>query len=353
MTTSIKHISTPWRNGYYHTRVFKSMFYLVNGENVIMHGASGKPSNPDIPTYKGIWKYGDFGEAHPDVAKESGKSRYNVNMTLWGGKINCKAALSDDGTKLYLYGITHELSVFEWMSVKDVEEYKKSGDPIDAIPHPYKEQPNNQGKLLWISGAPGLGKSTSAFMMNKKANYVYYEADCFINHLNPFVPTDIQHENPMFSQNFLNGVPQERIDVVSEGAFHYLAMSDGQKHDITKVSGFYFAMSDDIVKEKKRIGGNWAVAQAVPTRALRDRIRERLGPDLIFVVLHMTKEDQKARLKARHGDDDSLSEFLSRWYDLYEPATVDEPNAIHVLVTSDMTKDDVAEKILRLVEKYH
>ena len=352
MSTSITHTSTPWRNGYYQARDFKTCLYLVDGENTKMQGACGPPSNPDIPVYNGTWKFGDFGEAHPDVAKESGKSHYNVQMTLWGGVFSPKAVVSDDGTKLFHYGIAHGPDVFEWMSEEEVEEYKKSGDPIESIPHPYKEQPDSQGKLLWITGPPGTGKSTNAFMLNQKANYVYYEADCFLNNLNPFVPIDVQHENPMFAQNFIMGVPQEKIDISCEGGSNFLAMAAGQKHDFEKVCAFYVAISDDVAKDKKRIGGDWAISQAVPTRALRDRIRETLGSDLIFVVLHMTKEDQHDRLKARHGDDEALSEMLSLFYDFYEPAGEDEPNAIHLLVTKDMTKDDVADKILQLVEKY-
>ena len=75
---------TPWKNGYYHTRNMPSMLYLVDGENIIMHPASGKPSNvDDIQFNKGTWKYADFGEASETVAKESGKSRYNIEMIAW------------------------------------------------------------------------------------------------------------------------------------------------------------------------------------------------------------------------------------------------------------------------------
>ena len=41
----------------------------------------------------------------------------------------------------------------------------KIGDPIDAPPCPYKIQPEFQGKLLWITGSPGMGKSTSAQLL--------------------------------------------------------------------------------------------------------------------------------------------------------------------------------------------
>jgi len=171
-----------------------------------------------------------------------------------------------------------------------------------------------------------------------------------MNHLNPYVPTDVDEPTlAMMSQNFLQGVPQKRIDDVADGVCHFFAMGDGKDYDLEKLCAFYSAMSEDVANEQKRIGGDFVVAQAVPTRALRDHIRKKLGPNLIFLVLHMSREDQMDRIKTRHGDEESMSEMLTKLYDKYEPATEDEPNAIHVLITKEMSRDDVVEKILKLV----
>ena len=83
-----------------------------------------------------------------------------------------------------------------------------------AIEHRYKvaamPQPKiakiflNLGKVVWLSGAPGAGKSTTAQLMGRDAGYIYYEADCIGNYLNPFVPTNV--DNPTiaaFSQKAL------------------------------------------------------------------------------------------------------------------------------------------------------
>merc|ERR1712212_626866 len=346
---------TPWKNGYYRINAYPSMLFLVDGENIIMHSASGKPTNPDIPAYKGTWKYGDFGKTHPDVMKETGKTEYNVEMNLWGGKWNPKAVLSEDGTKLFHFGVANKLDVFTWMSEKDVEEFLKTGDAHDAMSHQYKEQPENQGKLIWLSGAPGLGKSTSGLFLAKKSEYVYYEADCFMNHMNPFVSKDA--EDPTiagFAQTFLKGVPQERIDIVSEGVNDWLYALQGEKYDSELVQKWYLEMCKDIKREKKRIGGNWAIAQAVPKRYMRDYIREYLGPELIFVVLHMTKEDQICRIKARHGEevDGAFLDLLLKSYDIYDQVKEDEPNAIQISVTKDTSKDDVVNEILDSLNKF-
>ena len=58
----------------------------------------------------------------------------------------------------------------------------------------YKHFFHNLGKVVWLSGPPGAGKSTTAQLMGRDAGYIYYEADCIGNYLNPFVPTDV--DNP-------------------------------------------------------------------------------------------------------------------------------------------------------------
>ena len=74
----------------------------------------------------------------------------------------------------------------------------------------YKVQPENQGilfkcnsqmimklcgafligKIIWLSGPPGAGKSTSGLFLAKKYGYVYYEADGYMFSVNPYIPLD-------------------------------------------------------------------------------------------------------------------------------------------------------------------
>ena len=152
-------------------------------------------------------------------------------------------------------------------------------------------------------------------------------------------------------QRALIGVPQERTDAIKQGMKDFIAMIEGKSFDQKNVEAFYTAMCKDINAERKRMGGDWVVAQAVPTRSLRDHIRKQLGPDLIFVVLNMTKEDQMKRIMQRHGEEQStIVDFLTKLYDFYEPATEDEENAIDVEVTNDMSREDVVQKILNMLK---
>ena len=84
---------------------------------------------------------------------------------------------------------------------------------------------------------------------------------------------------------------------------------------------------------------------------IKTAIKKELGPDLIFVVLNMSKDDQKARVFARHGDGEGggITDMLLKIYDKYEPAKPNEENAINVSITNNMSRDDVVQKILELL----
>ena len=95
-----------------------------------------------------------------------------------------------------------------------------------------------------------------------------------------------------------------------------------------------------------------AIAQAVFSRRQRDKLRKILGPDLVFIVLNMTKECQMKRIKGRHGDSNMLEEFmrvLMKYAEMCEPAGDDEENAFNVTISEDMSKDDVVKKVLEVV----
>ena len=68
------------------------------------------------------------------------------------------------------------------------------------MPSPYKIQPEKKGKIVWISGPPGAGKSTTAQLFGRKNGFVYFEADCVMNHTNPYIPVDA--DNPSMAQKY-------------------------------------------------------------------------------------------------------------------------------------------------------
>ena len=144
------------------------------------------------------------------------------------------------------------------------------------------------------------------------------------------------------------------MEGVSAGKKLYGKLS--KQKELDEISGniFYKYMGNGIDYERKRIGGDWVVAQAVPTRKFRDVLREILGKDLVFILLSLKTETTLERLKKRHGDGEMAKEItdvcikLESFYELKES---DEENTYNIMITNEMTPDDVNEKILEIVNE--
>ena len=344
------------KNGYYVSRATPSLLYLVENENLFMHPACGVPTSLKTnPVLKGSVKYGDFGDLHPDVAKEIGQTNANVEITLFGGKSKSPGFVWSDEKKIAFFSFSNAVDILEWKNENEIRVYKDLGDNVDKLPNSYKEQPSNKGSLMWISGPPGSGKSTSGLLLARNSGYVYYEADCFFWQNNPYISTDVDEpSNEMFTQKHLRNVSQERVDIAVDGFKNFLSMSDPNAYNFEKMCEFYKAISEDVSKEQKRIGGDFVVAHAIPSRKARDYVRTIFGDNLIFVVLHMSKEDEIKRIKTRHGEGeaaDSVVAMLTSLYDMYEPATEDEPNSVNVVVTENMSREEVVQEIQRCLKK--
>ena len=149
------------------------------------------------------------------------------------------------------------------------------------------------GRVLWISGAPGMGKSTSAQILGKNHGYVYYEGDSFGSLRNPF--NKIDSDNPsldqikmknlkgtlktvfilpsIFREYFLGKGSTERAAFMKKAQEMWGPLMAGQEYDQSVMSEYFSLMARDIAEQKKRIGGNWAVATVVFNRADRDAVR--------------------------------------------------------------------------------
>ena len=147
------------------------------------------------------------------------------------------------------------------------------------------------------------------------------------------------------------GVPRELAeDVLTSFAkmepFFSGQMSANEFEEAIKP--LFKAMADDIAKQKKRLGGDFAVAHAVPTFNCREFIRSLMGPDLVFIVLNMTQECQKERIFQRHGD--TVGDMMSSLHKMYEAAKDGEENAYNVTIDQGMSREDVMKEVLKIVE---
>jgi len=317
---------------------------LVSGRKVVLKEPTGSGLEAGI-------KLGDFGEADPEIVKTTGRKSYNIELSYtFGNTFTDLGVVSDDGMKITAKGMMG-ITCLEWVTEEEIAALEAEGDPIEAPPGPYMIQPEHLGKFLWITGAPGLGKSTSAQLLSKTAGYVYYETDCFGSCRNPYIPTDVP--NPSMAQ--VNQKPlkgeglAERIELCKNSNDMFEAMFKGEDYDKDILKKFYCGMCEDILRERTRIGGDWAIAGVAFTRELRDHIRSRLGPDLVFVILNMDMEEVKKRVKTRHHGEDQANEMMEPINKLCDPIGEDEENAVSVTVTTAMSEEDVHNKILELV----
>ena len=120
--------------------------------------------------------------------------------------------------------------------------------------------------------------------------------------------------------------------------------------DWDKLKPFYACIAKDIDTQKKRIGGDFAIAQAVTSRAMRDHIRITL-PNCVFITLSLTKENVTKRIKERHGDDPGALEVLSKMFEFYEGPGEGEKNTFNIDITEDMSPKDVMDKVLEILDK--
>jgi len=235
----------------------------------------------------------------------------------------------------------------------DLERIMNDFDPIEAPPGPYIVQPQKKGKIIWLTGAPGMGKSTSAQLLARNHGYVYYEADCFMAFKNPYVPLDVANPSmAQLSQKVLKGPGmEERQAAVKKCQNAWGDLMAGNDYDKELMVEFYRHMAKDIASEKKRIGGDFAIAHVLLTAEVRAAIRECLGADLVIIMLTMSSADRRERVLARHGDDVDAADLMDHFENLMEGIQENEPNTIELKVDSTMTKDEVVAKIFEKIEK--
>ena len=338
----------PWRNGYYKLSSNSRIVFVINGENVKVEKVIGMFDDSMQPF--GTWKFGDFGKASDEIVDHSGKTNYNIDIELWGAMWKTKGVVGDDGTKITIWN--NQLDYFEWLSNEEYNALKEAGEPADSPSHPYKMQPHVKGRFLWISGPPGSGKSTTGLHLSRKAGYVYYEGDSFPGHVNPYILPNVNDISMSIQeQKPLKDVPKDRVDAIDKGIPDFMKLIKGQEYNKENVKGFYYALCRNVIKERNRIGGDWVITHAVPTRYLRDYIKDQLGPELSFLVLNMSKKDQMKRLISRHGSEGKRhAELLNSSHDVFEPAMPDERNVFDCRISSDMSPDAVVEQIINIIE---
>lgn len=311
----------PQLDGYFYTVRNKTSFIRVEGHRVTFHEAGR-----DVFSAMRI-EFGEYGVAPEKMVLVSGVTNLNIKLVVFFDqgnperKVERFGVVSQDFSQLFFMDDANpdEVNISERISKEEAEEILRAeSDPVGCPPGPYRLQPGLTGRLLWISGDPASGKSTSAQLLARLQGFVYYEVDCFPKLRNPYIPLD--EPNPTVVQDMMKPLSgpgcEERREVWGSVRNLWSKLINQQEEleeeEWERMGRYFHLLCENIKSERRRIGGDWAVAGCLLHRRIRDLIRANLGAQLVIVVLRMAGEAVRSRILSREAAPDIQNNLLVR-----------------------------------------
>ena len=254
-------------DGFYSPSKTPYISIKVSGDTLSLKSNTGT-------TITRLIQYGDFGKASEAIVKASNIDNFNMVIVGTEDKSKTHGVVTENGSKFLIEGDS-AIFIAKWITEEEAVKAEEEGDPIDMPPGPYTLQPHKVGKLLWITGYSGIGKSTTAQYLGRTRGFVYYETDCFSNIKNPYISLDV--ENPSLMQRMQRPLKGEgletRREICQKGVKTFMKFMAGEEFDSELIDDFYELLGKDINNERERIGGEWAIAGVVINRDIRNLLR--------------------------------------------------------------------------------
>ena len=95
--------------------------------------------------------------------------------------------------------------------------------------------------------------------------------DCFDSLRNPFIPLDV--ENPTIHQEYQRNLTGEGREERENASKIWKFWKKLNKEDYEALEKYYNLLCEDISSQRRRVGGDWAVAGVVLQKHQRDLIR--------------------------------------------------------------------------------
>merc|ERR1712038_332375 len=142
-------------------------------------------------------------------------------------------------------------SPMTWITPEEAEEINsREQQPASAPKSPYPLQPDRLGKLTFISGPPGSGKSTIAGIIAKKQNWTFYEGDGFLLGFNPYVfPNESQVEARSEKPALIGPGMGKRGEALVGFFVNQYELDNDITTDRSPTEKYYQLMAEDMLRE--------------------------------------------------------------------------------------------------------
>ena len=236
------HASYPWKEGHYLGEGSIPAMKITGNRGILRQGMEMEIFF--IP--------GDFGEADAEVAEVSGESRYTVQMKIEiaGKERLTPMVLTKEGKAFYFKSSIKTIPIgsLRWVTEEEATEAANDGDPIEAPPSDYKLEPERQGSLLWITGAPGMGKSTTGQLLSRNHGFVFYEGDCFWSLRNPYIPPNVPEASlaTLKQKKLVGKGAEERQQMANKVGKAFMGLFGGLEYDQEVIEEAYRTMCANI-----------------------------------------------------------------------------------------------------------
>ena len=126
----------------------------------------------ELSPYVGSWTYGKYHETLKEIEEKTGAKHYDLEMKHFDGAFTFYGVLAEDGKSVVMCNMLNEMDIIRLMTPEKMKELLALRPHQDSlIPPGCTPQPDNQGKILFLSGPPGAGNCQKAKTFCNKKQY--------------------------------------------------------------------------------------------------------------------------------------------------------------------------------------
>lgn len=171
---------------------------------------------------------------------------------------------------------------------------------------------NTTRKLVWVTGAPGTGKTTLGNAFKERKQWLHYDGDMFTHGGNPIVDTGIPTEEMLAKRD--PELTRVYMAMVQNG---YQAHVAGKNPPLSAFIPFHDVMCADVLRVWQSSNKSIIVTQPVYPKQVREYISSKI-PNVEWIVLNDVANGAVERKvvqtkSAAAAENKTLSEFLAKF----------------------------------------